>query len=392
VTRAARIVLSPEDLVVLREWVDASGTPMRVRDRARILLWSAAGHSDAEIAVGLRKDLATVALWRRRYLLHGLAGGLRDAPRPGRRPKHRSTLTDRILHAAYNEPPPRGARWSTRALARRFGVSHMAVQRIWQSQALGTQRTYRIPDRLAGAQLPFVDLLGVMLQPPTRVVIVGVDLTGESRVAYAEPILQTFRSEISGGHLLHSVRADPEDLVGLLDGFQFVGHSTSGRRHHLGSLLILLREIEERTSSTTRVHLLAEGRGAVRDPRLSAWLRLHPRFVLHDLAQGPEWAREVRNFLHQWQTASLRPGSFQGISLFTRAAARTAARGPGPAPGLVWSVGQSLDNPNVIRQARFPTFPPPRPSGSELAQSAPVDSPLEERPIREKLSLRTTGP
>ncbi|MGA8664915.1 MAG: helix-turn-helix domain-containing protein [Thermoplasmata archaeon] len=390
--RSTRIALSSEELARLRGWVDDTGTPTRVRDRARILLWSAAGHSDSDIATGLGKDVATVALWRRRFLLHGLSGGLRDAPRPGRKPKHRDSLNDRILDATFNEQPPRGARWSTRALAERFGVSHMVVQRLWQSQGVGAKTSYRIPDRLASAQLPFVDLLGVILQPPTRVVIIGVELTGESRIAHVEPLFQTLRTEISGGHLFHSVRADPDDLIALLGGFHEIPAGPTGRRLQLGNLLILLREIDERTSASTRVHLLAEGRGAAKDPRLAAWMRLHPRFVLHNLPVGVEWEREVGRFVHQWHSVSLRSGSFQGVSSFTRAAARFAARPPAHRDGMAWSIGPALDHAPALYISGGANSGDPASLPDPDATSSNRFSPSEKQRFSEKFSLRTVGP
>jgi len=392
VRRSTRINLSSDELARLRGWVDDPATPARVRDRSRILLWSAAGHSDAEISTGLGKDVATVALWRRRFLLHGLSGALRDAPRPGRRPKHRDSLNDRILDATFNETPPRGARWSTRALAQRFGVSHMVVQRLWQSQGVGAKTSYRIPDRLAGAQLPFVDLLGVILQPPTRVVIIGVELTGESRIAHVEPLFQTLRTELSGGHLFHSVRADPEDLIALLDGFHEIPAGPPGRRLQLANLLILLREIDERTSATTRVHLLAEGRGAAKDPRLAAWMRLHPRFVLHNLPVGSEWEREVGRFVHQWQSVTLRTGSFQGVSAFTRAAARFAARPPVHRDGMAWSIGPMLDRATQLHASGSAVPPLPNSTRSVDGTSAQPPPTSENSRLSEKFSLRTVGP
>jgi hypothetical protein len=391
VHRAARVSLSAEELSRLRAWVDEPGTSERVRDRARILLWSAAGHSDREIASGLHKDIATVALWRRRYLLHGLAGALRDAPRPGRKPKHRDVLNDRILDATFNETPPRAARWSTRAMARRFGVSHMVVQRLWQSQGVGRRPAYRIQDRLASPQPPFVDLLGVILQPPTRIVIVGVELTGESRIVHVDPILLRVQSQLSGGHLLHAVHPDPDDLVGLIEGFQSLPSGPAGRRLQLANLLILLREIDERTSSTMRVHLLAEGRGATRDPRLAAWLRLHPRFVLHDLPTGAEWETEVGRFLHQWHSVPMRAGSFQGIPSFTRAVARFAGRAPLRQEGIVWSISEALDRVGPRADDRT-VNPPPYRAPSGLARIGPAVLPSETPPNVEKFSLRTTGP
>jgi hypothetical protein len=268
----------------------------------------------------------------------------------------------------------------------------MMVQRLWQAQGVGRRTSYRIPDRLAGAQLPFVDLLGVILQPPTRVVIIGVELTGESRIAHVEPLVQTFRTEISGGHLLHSIRADPEDLVALLDRFQEISAGPPGRRLQLGNLLILLREIDERTSGSTRIHLLAEGRGAAKDPRLGAWLRLHPRFVLHDFPSGGDWEQEVQQFVRQWQSVSLRGGSFQGVSAFTRAAARVAARSPVQRDGIVWSIAHTLDRTHPMNAGHIAQPGVSTSDRSGIGQIADRLLPSEKRPVTEKLSLRTTGP
>ncbi len=277
-------------------------------------------------------------------------------------------------------------------MARRFGVNHMLVQRVWQAQGVSPRKAYRIPDRLSGPSQPFVDLLGVVVQPPTRLVAVGVELTGESRIPHVEPLLGSLRTEISGAYLLHSIRADPEDLVGLLDGFQRLSSGPAGRRHQLGNLLILLREIEERTSSTTRVHLLAEGRGAAKDPRLGAWLRQHPRFIFHELPSGPDWPQEVGRFFGQWHAVPLRAGSLQGISAFTRAAARFAAQANDRGDGIAWSIAQ-------VRPAS-PTTSPGEMSGtpflgSRVAIPLPGERaqvPSEKRGTDEKFSLRTTGP
>jgi hypothetical protein len=343
VRRASRLLLSNEEVARLRLWLSDPDTPTRVRDRAKILLWAAAGHTDAEIAGQLGKDPATVALWRRRFGDHRLSGGLRDAPRPGRRPSQSASLSDQILDATYNLPPDRGHRWTTRTLASRFGVNHMLVHRVWRSQGIGTEGAATPPDRLAPRdETPFVDLLGVLWRPPTRAVILGVDLSGERRSSYVEPLLQSFRSEVSGGYLLHSVRGDPEDLIGVLEGLDaFRGRTVHGRPA-LGDLLILLRDIDETAGRAMRIHVLADRRISSRDLRLAQWLRTHPRFVLHRLPSDASWPGAVREFLQKWRSVQLAKGSFQGVSAFTRSAARFAAGHPPPRDGLLWSVSLAV--------------------------------------------------
>jgi len=84
----------------------------------------------------LKVDPATVSFWRRRFALERLDGGLCDAPRPGRRDPLSERVSERVLHATRNVPPPRGPRWSTRSLARFLGVNHMQVYRTWKSHGV----------------------------------------------------------------------------------------------------------------------------------------------------------------------------------------------------------------------------------------------------------------
>jgi transposase len=393
VRRASQITLSNDELGRLRRWMADPDAPARLRERAKIILWAAAGHGDTEIAEQLGRDPGTISLWRRRFLAHRLSGGLRDAPRPGRKPNRAGTLSDQILDATYNLPPSKGHRWTTRTLARHFGVNHMLVHRVWKSQGIGPRSTVPPADRLSPrSEIPFVDLLGVVWRPPTRVVLIGVDLSAERKLSHVEPLLQSFRTEISGGYLLHSIRADPEDLIALLEGFEGLRGRPSGRTAELGDLLILLRDVEERTTPSMRVHILADRRVSVRDHRLAQWLRSHPRFVYHALPSDSKWAAGVRGFLRKWHMVPLTKGSFQGISAFARSAARFAAAPRPPREGLVWSVSQAIAMAESLKTGEISvtelfgeSIPMPPPPTKSISTS-------EIGAIPEKYRLRTEGP
>jgi len=57
--------------------------PAGLVSRAKIVLWSASGKTNLEIAQQLEMTNATVGKWRRRFLEQGIAG-LHDELRPGR--------------------------------------------------------------------------------------------------------------------------------------------------------------------------------------------------------------------------------------------------------------------------------------------------------------------
>ena len=85
------VILSDADRQALDALVRQHRTPQQVAVRARIILAAAAGQNNTQIARQLNVDIATVRLWRTRWL--GLAAvlssdlsvveRLEDAPRPG---------------------------------------------------------------------------------------------------------------------------------------------------------------------------------------------------------------------------------------------------------------------------------------------------------------------
>jgi len=87
----------------------------RIR-RARVLLLSAAGMPDRQVAEGTGCCVATVANLRRRFAAERL-GALAERPRPGAAPMLDGKATALAVGLACTEPPSGRARWTMRLLA-----------------------------------------------------------------------------------------------------------------------------------------------------------------------------------------------------------------------------------------------------------------------------------
>ena len=119
-------------------------------------------------------DVATVALWRRRFLIHRLAGIRDNVPRPGRKPRLPPTLADKIVEAALQPPPPPARRWTSRSLAKALGTSQSTVVRVWKARGVPKPRE---PKGLAPASTaPRIirDVQGVYLTPQNKAVVLVV--------------------------------------------------------------------------------------------------------------------------------------------------------------------------------------------------------------------------
>lgn len=116
-------------------------TPQKVVLRARIVLGATEGQANARLARALGVTRPTVLVWRTRYTEAGVAGLLKDAPRPGRRKRIGAQKVAAIVTATLHTTPRDATHWSTRSMARAQGVSEATVRRIWRAHGLQPHRT-----------------------------------------------------------------------------------------------------------------------------------------------------------------------------------------------------------------------------------------------------------
>src|SRR3954469_21928054 len=82
---ALTIVLTPSDRAEIQRWQRATTGPAGLARRGRVLLLLEQGQTLKDTATRCGLSVPHVRKWAQRYLRHGL-GGLRENPRPGRKP------------------------------------------------------------------------------------------------------------------------------------------------------------------------------------------------------------------------------------------------------------------------------------------------------------------
>ena len=250
----------------------------RVARRAAIVLRAADGAQNLTIARELHTSPATAALWRRRYLRHGVASLLRDAPRPGRPTVIPSSVVQTVLRTTIQGRPPTGARWSARKLATAVGVSKSTVQRIWNAQGIHTRARPRAPAVDSGITFldRVTDLVGLYLNPPERAVAFSTD----ERV---QP--NPFRSR----------KTTPGAIPPLPSrGAEF---------------LAFLQMTERETPAVLDVHMLVDSRLAPLLPEVERWLSRRPRFHLHFLRSDRVGQTLIDRLIEGFSRRKDRPGA-----------------------------------------------------------------------------------
>src|SRR6266704_6114190 len=133
---ASPIVLSEEERAVLSTWTRGRSLPLRLIQRAQIVVMAAQGIPSRDIAQALEVSRPTVQLWRERFLALRLEGLKKDAPRPGRIPSIPEKKVRAVVQATLHSTPRGATHWSIRTMAKAQGISRMAVQRIWDRHGL----------------------------------------------------------------------------------------------------------------------------------------------------------------------------------------------------------------------------------------------------------------
>lgn len=103
----AELTLSERERAHLTALAHAHGLPYSHMRRAQIILASAAGETDTEIAARVGVSIQPVGHWGRRFHRHGLAG-LSDAPRSGRPGTHDDEQVARLRRTVLASKPKAG--------------------------------------------------------------------------------------------------------------------------------------------------------------------------------------------------------------------------------------------------------------------------------------------
>src|SRR6266581_425211 len=153
----------------------ASSTPAGLSRRARAVLLMAQGLPGVEIAERVGYTVVQVSRLRRRFAEYGVVG-LHDRPRSGRPPTITARKRAQIVALTLKPPAPGLTHWSTRDLARKAGVSHGTVHRIWRAHALKPHRvlTFKFTTD-PEAEDKIYDVVGLYLNPPSHAVVLSLD-------------------------------------------------------------------------------------------------------------------------------------------------------------------------------------------------------------------------
>ena len=281
--------------------------------RARIILLASEGESNHRIAELLGVSRPTIVLWRNRFLEDRMAG-LEDAPRSGCGKGVNERLVERIVRITQFEKPKDGTHWSTRSLAKRVGVSHMTVHRIWREHNLQPHRseTFKIsqdPDFVPKIR----DIVGLYLNPPDHALVLSVDEKTQIQALDRTQPLLPMRPGLAERGTHDYVRHGTTSLFAALDVVHGTVIAACHRRHRHQEFLTFLQTVDQQIPVDLDLHLILDNYGSHKHPRVREWLRNHPRFHFHFTPTGASWLNQVEIWFSILTQKRIRRGVFSSV-------------------------------------------------------------------------------
>lgn len=98
--------------------------------------------------------------------------------------------------------------------------------------------------------------------------------------------------------------------LSMLDG-NVIGDCMPRHRHR--EFIRFLKQIDAQTPAHLDLHLIVDNYGTHKHPRVTAWLRRHPRFHPHFIPTSSAWLNPIERWLRNRTGQRLRCGSFRSV-------------------------------------------------------------------------------
>ena len=292
--------------------------PYALVQRARMILASAEGLTNAAVARRVGVTPQTVGKWRRRFRAAGIQG-LHDELRPGRPRTYDDDKVAAVISRALRETPDAATHWSTRTLARAEGIAKSTVQRWFALFGVKPHlaKTFKLSTD------PFFiekvrDIVGLYLNPPDHAMVLCVDEKSQIQALNrTQPTLPMGLGYVEG-YTHDYVRHGTTTLFAALDIATGRVISQCRKRHRHEEFLSFLRLIDREVPAELDIHLVLDNYATHKHAKVKQWLAARPRFHLHFTPTYASWLNQVERWFGLLSQRAIKRGSFRSVADLVR--------------------------------------------------------------------------
>ena len=312
--KAIAIVLDDAQRQELESLARSRTAPVRLAERARIVLHAADGLEDKQIGEQMGIPRQKAGRWRKRYVKLGLPGIEKDAPRSGRKRRIDEQTRVAVVNKTLREKPEGQTHWSRSTMAKAAGISESTVGRIWKEHGLKPHlvETFKLSNDPKFVD-KLEDIVGLYLHPPEHAIILSCDEKSQIQALdRTQPSLPLKPGRC--GTMTHDYKRNGTTslfaAMDISDG-KIIGECLPRHRHQ--EWLRFLKLIKEQVPEEKEVHLICDNYATHKHPKVRAWEKKNPRFHFHFTPTGASWLNMIERFFRDLSEKAIRRGSFFNV-------------------------------------------------------------------------------
>lgn len=312
------IVLSKEEREQLEAIQRSRSLPAGIVRRAKIILSSADGIPNADIAKRLDVSPFTVGTWRKRFLAHRIEG-LHDELRSGRPRSLEDEEVATLINKALQTKPANATHWSVRSFAKEATITPSMAHRLFTLFGLQPHRT----ESFKLSTDPFFiekvrDIVGLYLNPPDSALVLSVDEKSQIQALNrTQPVLPMGLGYVEG--ITHDyVRHGTTTLFAALDVASGNVMTQCKARHRHQEFLSFLKHIDSNVPKDLDIHLIIDNYATHKHAKIRTWLASHPRYHVHYTPTYASWLNQVERWFGLITQQAIRRSSFRSVKELIR--------------------------------------------------------------------------
>lgn len=317
------VKVTVEERRELERLAGSDAEPYRKVIQARGLLMMADGVSVRETARVLETWPNSVMRWRAKFRAGGVGSVGTIAHGRGRKSSLPEGTVAEVVRVTQQELPADGStHWSTRTLAKRFGIGKDTVARIWKDHNLKPWKveTFKISNDPCFEE-KLVDVVGLYMNPPERAVVFSFDEKTQCQALdRTQPSLPMTQGR--AGTMTHDYkRHGTTDLFAAMNVATGEVIYDTKTRHSAKEVLAFFKFIDTQVPRELDIHIVLDNLSAHKASLVTDWLSRpkQARWHMHFTPTSSSWLNLVECWFSLLTSRRLKRGVFTSVDALTEA-------------------------------------------------------------------------
>jgi transposase len=279
-----------EELVTMRRSLKLQ---KRYVDRAEIIMLSSEGQTIDQIMTATGLTRRAVNKWRQRFKELGIEG-LKDAPRPGKKPRITQEQKLLVMQKACSKPEGGYSNWSQSRIAKEIGISQSKVFQILREADLKPHKIEywcgKSPDPEFEAKM--INIVGLYMNPPENAIVLCVDEKTQIQALDRTQPLLPLKSGLPKRYTSTYKRNGTVALIAALAVHSGEVTAHTVKSNNAVNFLRFLKKLD-RMYRGKKLHIIVDNHSVHKNKEVKKWLEGKRKFRIHYTPTYSSWLNQV---------------------------------------------------------------------------------------------------